>query len=110
MFLLNILNYLERRTELIETLLFDLKKMKLFGITTDFWKNKFSSDSYLTITLHYNKDGNMKNIVLKTILVNESKTGGMYGTLNRIHFVLTDDFRKYKEDDMEYIKIVRYRS
>ncbi|CAF0758999.1 unnamed protein product [Adineta steineri] len=65
----------ERRVELIESLLSDLKMVKLFGITTDFWKNKFSSDSYLTITIHYNKDGNMMNLVLKTVLVSESKTG-----------------------------------
>ena len=54
--------------------------VKLFDITTDFWKNKFSSDSYLTITLHYNKDGEMMNIVLKTVLFHDSKTGGMYST------------------------------
>jgi len=82
----------------------------LFGITTDFWKNKFSSDSYLTINLHYNKDGNMMHIVLKTVLIDESKTGGMFMTLHRIILFLTYDFRKYKEDDMEYIKIVWYRS
>ena len=53
--LLNILGYLERRRrlELIASLLPDLKMVKLVGITTDFWKNKFSSDSYLTVTLHY---------------------------------------------------------
>ncbi len=84
---MNTLGYLERRLELIETLLPDLKMVKFFGITTDFWKNKYSSDSYLTITLHYNKDGNMKNLVLKTVLINEAKTGGTYMTLHKIHFV-----------------------
>jgi hypothetical protein len=38
--------------------------IKLFGITADFWKNKYSSDSYLTI--------------LKTAIVSEYKTGGTY--------------------------------
>ena len=53
--LLNILGYLERRRrlELIASLLPDLKMVKLVGITTDFWKNEFSCDSYLTVTLHY---------------------------------------------------------
>jgi len=87
LFSLNILVYLEHRVQLVETLLPDLKEVKLFGITTDFRKNKFSSDSYLTITFHYNKDGNMMNIVLKTIQVNESKTGGMYIPYHRIDFV-----------------------
>ncbi|CAF1230277.1 unnamed protein product [Rotaria magnacalcarata] len=41
----------ERRLELVDTLLSDLKKIKLFGVTTDFWKNKYSSESYLTVTL-----------------------------------------------------------
>ncbi|CAF1238449.1 unnamed protein product [Adineta ricciae] len=65
----------KRRVELIETLLSDLNVVKLFGISTDYWKNKFTSDSYLTTTLHYDKDGHMKNIVLKTVLFDESKTG-----------------------------------
>ncbi|CAF3864395.1 unnamed protein product, partial [Rotaria sp. Silwood1] len=65
----------EHRLALIETLLPDLKKIKLFGVTTDFWKNKFSSESYLTVNVHYNKDGYMKHLVLKTVLVNEAKTG-----------------------------------
>lgn len=68
--------FLEHRLELIQTLLGDLEKIKLFGVTTDFWKNKFSSNSYLTITLHYNKEGEMKNLVLKTVHVSESKNGG----------------------------------
>ncbi|CAF3834344.1 unnamed protein product [Rotaria sordida] len=66
----------EHRLALIETLLPDLKKIKLFGVTTDFWKNKLSSESYLTVNVHYNKNGYMKHLVLKTVLVNEAKTGG----------------------------------
>jgi len=50
----------------------------MFGITADFWKNKFTSDSYLTVNLHYNKDGKMRNLMLKTVLVNEAKTGGKF--------------------------------
>ncbi|CAF4238185.1 unnamed protein product [Rotaria magnacalcarata] len=65
----------ENRSELINRLLFDLKKIKLFGITTDFWKNKYSSESYLTLTLHYNKGGVMNNFVLKTVLFSDAKTG-----------------------------------
>ena len=48
--------YLEYRLVLIEILLTDLKIIKLFGITADFWKNILSSDSYLTVSLNYNKD------------------------------------------------------
>ncbi|CAF5226609.1 unnamed protein product, partial [Rotaria magnacalcarata] len=62
----------ENRSELINRLLFDLKKIKLFGITTDFWKNKYSSESYLTVTLHYNKGGVMNNFVLKTVLFSDA--------------------------------------
>ena len=42
--LLNTLGYLERRgrLELIESLLPDLKMVKLVEITTDFWKTNFS--------------------------------------------------------------------
>ncbi|CAF4299270.1 unnamed protein product [Rotaria magnacalcarata] len=65
----------ENRVKLIESLIPDLKKIKLFGVTTDFWKNRFTSDSYLTINLHYNKDGQMKNLMLKTVPISEAKTG-----------------------------------
>ncbi|CAF4861469.1 unnamed protein product, partial [Rotaria socialis] len=65
----------ERRLELVDTLLSDLKKIKLFGVTTDFWKNKYSSESYLTVALHYNKNGAMKSFVLKTVLFSDAKTG-----------------------------------
>ena len=87
----NIRLYLEHRLALIETLLTDLKVTKLFGIAADFWKNKFSSDSYLTVTLHYSKDGNMKNLALKTILITEAKTGGGIDP-NRIGFLLKFTF------------------
>lgn len=107
--LLKTLYYLEHREELIQTLLSDLKIVKLFGITTDFWKNKFSSDSYLTITLHYNKDGDMVKIVLKTIQVNESKTGGMFADLHTL-ILLTHHFRQYQTNDSKDIKIVWHRS
>ena len=52
--LLNTLGCLERRRlELIESVLSDLNMVTLVRITTDFWTNKFSSGSYLTVTLHY---------------------------------------------------------
>ncbi|CAF1039365.1 unnamed protein product [Rotaria sordida] len=41
----------EDRVKLIESLIPDSKKIKLSGITADFWKNKFTSDSYLTQNL-----------------------------------------------------------
>jgi hypothetical protein len=61
--------------------------IKLFGITADFWKNKYSSDSHLIITLDYNKEGNIKNLVLKTVIISEYKTGGTYKTSCKIHFI-----------------------
>ncbi|CAF1031432.1 unnamed protein product [Rotaria sordida] len=48
----------------------------------DFWKNKFTSDSYLTVNLHYNKDGQMKNFMLKTVSISEAKTGDITDLLS----------------------------
>ncbi len=79
MFTISYTSYcLENRLALIESLLPDLKKIKMFGISADFWKNKFTSDSYLTVNLHYNKDGKMKNLMLKTVSISEAKTDGKY--------------------------------
>ncbi|CAF1505866.1 unnamed protein product [Adineta ricciae] len=41
----------ERRGELIETLLSDLNVVKLFGISTDYWKNKCELQNKLPLTL-----------------------------------------------------------
>ncbi|CAF1181524.1 unnamed protein product [Rotaria sordida] len=70
------------RVKLIESLIPDSKKIKLSGIIADFWKNKFTSDSYLTVNLHYNKDGQMKNFMLKTVSISEAKTGDITDLLS----------------------------
>ncbi|CAF1372757.1 unnamed protein product, partial [Didymodactylos carnosus] len=65
----------EKRLEFIEMLKVDLKNAKLFGITCDYWKNKYSCESYLTINMHYGENGQIQNVMLKTMLFTASKTG-----------------------------------
>ncbi|CAF1272829.1 unnamed protein product, partial [Didymodactylos carnosus] len=64
-----------KRLEFIEMLKVDLKNAKLFGITCDYWKNKYSCESYLTINMHYGENGQIQNVMLKTMLFTASKTG-----------------------------------
>jgi hypothetical protein len=46
----------------------------------DYWSNKFTSDSYLTITIHYENGAEMESYVLRTMLCDQSKTGGKYSS------------------------------
>ncbi|CAF1525812.1 unnamed protein product [Didymodactylos carnosus] len=64
----------KKRLEFIEMLKVDLKNAELFGITCDYWKNKYSCESYLTINMHYGKNGQIQNVMLKTMLFTASKT------------------------------------
>ena len=68
--------FIESRKKFISHLSEHLKNVKMIGVTGDYWKNSFTSDSYLTITLHYHLNGSIQTVALKTILVTTSKTGG----------------------------------
>jgi hypothetical protein len=64
----------------------DLKEVKLFGISTDYWKNTYTGDNFLTINIHYTKDNNLVTYMLKTVLFSGIKNGE--NTLRTIKFVL----------------------
>ncbi|CAF3745715.1 unnamed protein product [Rotaria sp. Silwood1] len=65
----------EYRLKLIQILKEDLKNVKLVGVSSDFWKNCYTSDNYLTINLHYTKDKKPITFMLSTLLFIDSKTG-----------------------------------
>ncbi|CAF4513175.1 unnamed protein product [Rotaria sp. Silwood2] len=65
----------DERRKLIITLKNDIEQVKLFGITCDYWKNTYTSESFLTINIHYGNDYNIKKFALKTMLFSASKTG-----------------------------------
>ena len=65
----------EYRLKLIEILREDLKNVKLVGVSTDYWKNSYTSDYYLTVNLHYTKDSKSTTIMLNTSIFFGSKTG-----------------------------------
>ncbi|CAF4019369.1 unnamed protein product, partial [Rotaria sordida] len=76
----------DEKKKLIITLKNDINDVKLFGITCDYWKNSYTSDNYLTINIHYGKDGKIKRFMLKTMIFTASKTGentwkAIYNTL-----------------------------
>ncbi|CAF0956079.1 unnamed protein product [Didymodactylos carnosus] len=52
----------EYRVKLKDLLQQDLKKIKLFGVTLDYWKNGGTSENYLIVNIHYTKDGKMVNL------------------------------------------------
>ena len=68
--------FLEKREELKDKL--TKVSSKLYGVTLDYWTNKFTSDSYVTITIHYENDAAMESFVLKTLRFDQSKTTGRY--------------------------------
>ncbi|XP_034051117.1 zinc finger BED domain-containing protein 1-like [Thalassophryne amazonica] len=57
-----------------ENLLEDLKDVKKAAITADGWTS-LNQDHYLTVTLHYIKDGVVKGKVLQTKAVYQAQTG-----------------------------------
>ena len=79
----------EYRANMNEILREDLEKIKLFGISTDYWKNSYTGDNFLTINIHYTKDENLTTYMLKTILFSGSKNGE--NTLRAIKMVLRSD-------------------
>ncbi len=76
----------EYRLKMNEILRQDLKEVKLFGISTDYWKNTYTGDNFLTINIHYTKDNNLVTYMLKTVLFSGIKNGE--NTLRTIKFVL----------------------
>ena len=71
-----LLFFKERRKLLTKSLETCFKSVKLFAVTGDYWNNKFSSESYVTITLHFGFDNKIEIVVLKAVLFQLSKTGG----------------------------------
>ena len=76
----------EYRTKMNEILRQDLEQTKLIGISTDYWKNSYTGDNFLTINIHYTKDEHLITYMLKTILFTGSKNGE--NTLRTIKMVL----------------------
>ena len=76
----------EYRTKMNEILRRDLEETKLFGISTDYWKNAYTGDNFLTINIHYTKGENLITYMLKTVLFTGSKNGE--NTLRTIKFFL----------------------
>ncbi|CAF1530213.1 unnamed protein product [Adineta ricciae] len=78
----------EYREKLKQVLKDDLQQVKLLGISTDYWKNSGTSESYLTINIHYSKDAQNISHMLQASLFEQSKTGDntrdkIFATLSR---------------------------
>ncbi|CAF1387580.1 unnamed protein product [Rotaria sordida] len=65
----------EYRQKLKNILKNDLQDVKLIGISTDYWKNSGTSESYLTINIHYCRNEQNITYMLRTSLFDQSKTG-----------------------------------
>jgi hypothetical protein len=76
----------EYRSKMNEILRNDLEKVKLIGISTDYWKNSHTGDNFLTINIHYTKDDKPVTYMLKTILFTGTKSGE--NTIRTIKLVL----------------------
>jgi hypothetical protein len=76
----------EYRNNLKNILKDDLKNVKLIGLSTDYWKNTGTNESYLTINIHYSKNEQIVTHMLETSLFDQSKTGE--NTRKRIFSVL----------------------
>ncbi|CAF1199180.1 unnamed protein product [Adineta ricciae] len=74
------------RKKLKDILKIDLQGVKLIGISTDYWKNSGTSESYLTINVHYCRDEENITYMLHTCLFEQSKTGD--NTRKKIFFIL----------------------
>lgn len=53
----------------------DLRHVKVIGVSTDYWKNSYTNDSYLTINVHYTKGDHPVTYMLQTSLFVGAKTG-----------------------------------
>ncbi|CAF3499610.1 unnamed protein product, partial [Rotaria sp. Silwood2] len=76
----------EYRSKINKILRQDLERVKLIGISTDYWKGNCSGDTYLTINIHYTKDDDLMTYMLKTILFSGTKSGE--NTIQTIKMVL----------------------
>ncbi|CAF4224953.1 unnamed protein product [Rotaria sp. Silwood2] len=76
----------EERERLKNILKVDLQHVKMVGVSTDYWKNSGTSESYLTINIHYSKNEQNVTYMLRTSLFAQSKTGD--NTRQRIFSVL----------------------
>ncbi|CAF3825651.1 unnamed protein product, partial [Rotaria magnacalcarata] len=65
----------EYRLKFIESLKEDFESVKLVGISSDYWKNTYTSDYYLTVNIHYTKDKKPVTFMLNTSIFIGSKTG-----------------------------------
>jgi hypothetical protein len=65
----------EYRSKMNEILRKDLEQTKLMGISTDYWKNSYTGDNFLTINIHYTKNDNPITYMLKTVLFSGTKSG-----------------------------------
>jgi hypothetical protein len=65
----------EYREKLKDILKHDLQSIKLLGVSTDYWKNSGTNESYLTIIIHYSKNSQNITYMLQTSLFEQSKTG-----------------------------------
>ncbi|CAF1458736.1 unnamed protein product [Rotaria sordida] len=84
----------ECRKQFISTLAEHLKNVKMIGVTSDYWKNSYTSESYLTITLHYHLNGNIRSIALKPIQITSSKTGVTHFKKCELQNKLTHSLKK----------------
>lgn len=65
----------EYRSKLKDILCDDLSHVKLIGVSTDYWKNTYTNDNYLTINIHYTKGDNPVTFMLETSQFVGAKTG-----------------------------------
>ena len=65
----------EYKENLNDILKNDLQNLKLIAVSTDYWKNAGTSQSYLTVNIHYTKNERNVTYMLRTSLFDESKTG-----------------------------------
>ena len=65
----------EYRSKLKKILHDDLKRVRLIGLSSDYWRNTYKNDNYLTINVHYTKDKNPVTFMLQTNVFVGAKTG-----------------------------------
>ncbi|CAF3828633.1 unnamed protein product [Rotaria sp. Silwood1] len=53
----------------------DLKEVKLIEISTDYWRNSYTNENFLTINIHYTKSDNPVTYMLKTLYFSGTKSG-----------------------------------
>ncbi|CAF3750639.1 unnamed protein product [Rotaria sp. Silwood1] len=53
----------------------NLKEVKLIEISTDYWRNSYTNENFLTINIHYTKSDNPVTYMLKTLYFSGTKSG-----------------------------------